>query len=505
MLRLIRSLCQSISRAIRHDPEIERLLAAHPRVWRFLVQRLSPTEPLGLRLTVGVAVSLVFLFLFFATVEDLIARDPLVEVDLRIVSLVQIFRAPPFDNLMLFVTYLGNWQIVAAGASGLALFLVWSRQSLKAIALVVSIGVGESLVLVIKTLTDRPRPDLVNALAPAQGPSFPSGHAFVAFAFYGFVVWLAFDLAQRWSVKTLIGIVGILFIAALGFSRVYLGVHWPSDVLASYALGGAWLTAVITALTIANKLVAVDGSPPKTRRIGLVAGALFVAWTSVAAAFYVAHPLVRRDHIKPVPVELSATDFPENLLIASSRFSEDIAGKPMEPINIILVGSNGDLWKAFEEAGWEPTDQIAIGTAWRMLVAVLSNRPYPRAPGIPTFWHGRPNELGFERPTQASTARERHHLHLWDTAFEVSSTTVWVATVHRDKLAVTTAGIQLPVHEIDPVIDRERQALQANLLRTDCVERSYETTVTKPMMGYNAFGSPFFTDGKALVVLLKCK
>ena len=505
MLRLIRSLFQSISRAVRHDPEVERLLTAHPAALRFLTQRLSPKEPLGLRLTIGVTVSLVFLLLFFSTVEDLIAKDPLVKADLRVVSLVQIFRAPPFDNLMLFITYLGNWQIVAAGAGGLAFLLVWSRQSPTAVALAISIGAGEGLVWVIKTLAGRPRPDLVNALAPAQGPSFPSGHAFVAFAFYGFVVWLAFDFAQRWSVKTLIGVIGILFIAALGFSRVYLGVHWPSDVLASYALGGAWLTAVITALTIANRVVAVDGSPSRSGRNGLMAGTLFVAWAGVVTAFYVTHPLVRRDHIKPVPVELSASDFPENLFIATSRFSEDIAGKPMEPINIILVSGIGDLRKALEEAGWEPTDQITIGTAWRMLVAVLSDRPYPRAPGIPTFWQGRPNELGFERPTLAGTARERHHLHLWDTPFEVSSTAVWVATIHLDKMAVTTAGIRLPIHEIDSAIDRERQALQADLLRTRCVERSYDAAVTEPMMGYNAFGSPFFTDGKALVVFLKCK
>lgn len=502
MLRLARSLLRSISEAVHHDPEIERLLAAYPRMRRFVVLRLSPAEPFGLRLTIGVAVSLVFLFLFFATVEDLVSKDPLVKADLRIVSLVQIFRAPSFDNLMLFVTYLGNWQVVAAGAGGLAFFLILSRQRLTALALLTSIGAGEGLVWVIKTLAGRARPDLINALAPAQGPSFPSGHAFVTLAFYGFAIWLAFDRAQRWLWKVLIALAGVLFVVALGFSRVYLGVHWPSDVLASYALGGAWLTAVITALTVANE--PVDASRSQHAN-GLVAGTLLLAWVGVVAGFYISHPLVKRDHPKLAPVELSASDFPKDLFAVVSPYSEDIAGMPMEPINIILVGSNGDLSRAFEEAGWEPTDRITIGTVWRMLVAVLSNRPYPRAPGIPTFWQGRPNELGFERPTLTHSARERHHLHLWDTTFEVADIAVWVATIHLDKLAVTTAGIHLPIHEIDPAIDRERQALRADLLQTRCIERTYEAAVTEPMMGYNAFGNPFFTDGRALVVFLKCK
>lgn len=303
----------------------------------------------------------------------------------------------------------------------------------------------------------------------------------------------------------LIALAGILFAAALGFSRIYLGVHWPSDVLASYALGGAWLAAVITAVMVANGSVDTSRSRHMNGRNGLVAGALFLAWVGVVAGFYISHPLLKRDHPKPAPVELSASDFPKDLLAVTSRYSEDIAGNPMEPINTILVGSNGDLSIAFEEAGWEPTDRITIGTAWRMLVAVLTNRPYPRAPGIPTFWQGRPDELGFERPTLTHSARERHHLHLWDTTFEVADISVWVATVHLDKSAVTTAGIHLPIHEIDPAIDRERQALRTDLLQTHCIERTYEVAVTEPMMGHNAFGSPFFTDGKAFVVFLKCK
>src|SRR5712691_7896729 len=98
-------------------------------------------------------------------------------------------------------------------------------------------------VWVIKTAFARQRPDLINALIPAQGYSFPSGHAFVAFAFYGFATFLLAERAQSWSRRVLVVFVGLLVIFMVGFSRIYLGVHWPSDVLASLALGGAWLSA----------------------------------------------------------------------------------------------------------------------------------------------------------------------------------------------------------------------------------------------------------------------
>ncbi len=504
MLRLARSLFRSVSIAIRRDPEVERLLAAHPRAWRFLVKRLNHAEPFGLRLTIGVAISIFLLILFFGIVQDLISRDPLVEADLRIVSLVQIFRAPAFDRIMVFITYLGNWQIVLAGAGLLAVHLALARRWLWLAGLVVSIGGGEGLVWAIKGLFGRLRPDLVNALVPAHGPSFPSGHAFVAFSFYALVAWFALDgVRTRWA-KTLIALGVVICVAALGFSRIYLGVHWLSDVLASYALGGVWLTAMITALTIANAHGA--DAPQRSRTAGspVMAGALILAWAGGVAAFYATHPLMPHVPPEPAVTALSENNFLAGLFAVAPRFSEDIVGAPMEPLNVILVGSESDISRAFEEAGWKPTDRITAASTWRLILAELRNRPYPQAPGTPTFWRGKPNERGFERPTASDSARERHHLHLWDTSFRLAGKPVWVGTVHLDESATTASGVRLPIHRIDAAVDREREALRGDFSRASCVTHLVEEPITEQMMGQNAVGSPFFTDGMALIVFLKC-
>jgi membrane-associated phospholipid phosphatase len=500
MLRLAKSLFKSVVTAIRHDPEVNRVLAAHPGVRRFFARRFG-ADPFGLWLTIGAVVSVVFLFFFFSLVQDLIARDPLIEADLRVVSLIQMFRGSFFDRLMAFFTYLGNWQMVLAGAGLMIVYLAMLRRWLWIATLLISILGGEVLVWLVKSLFRRPRPDLVNALLPAHGPSFPSGHAFVAFSFYGLVAWFAIDAAKSRLTKALIGVAAFAVIVVIGFSRVYLGVHWPSDVLASYALGSAWLAIAITGFTTYR---ASQGLGPTVKAwTRPLAGFLFVVWLAFAAVFYVTHPMVKATQPEPQPIALSDANFPESLFSVAPRFSEDIVGAPMEPIDVIMVGTDSDILEAFNQAGWYPTDPVTFETSWRLLVAQLFNQPYDRAPAAPTFWRSRPNERGFEKPTATGSARERHHLHLWATPFLVARRSVWVGTVHLDKSAGTAAEIVPPlIHHIDPAIDRERNALRSDLLQVRCLDHLDEAQVTDPVMAQNALKDPFFTDGKAIVVSL---
>ncbi|CAN7720235.1 LssY C-terminal domain-containing protein [Phyllobacterium sp. LjRoot231] len=466
-------------------------------------KRFSTNEPFGLRLTIGVALSVIFLWLFLSVVEDLISNDPLVVADLRLVSLVQMFRNPHLNTVMLFLTYLGNWQIVAAGACLFGLYLALTRQWRGFLALFISILGGEFLVWLGKTGFARPRPDLVNALIPAQGLSFPSGHAFVAISFYGLVAWFVIERTKTNVAKAIIVVLATVLVLAIGLSRIYLGVHWPSDVLASFALGAAWLAVIITSFSVsqASKPEVPLHSPTWAGRL---ASLFIIVWIGVVVVFSYLHPLVVRHASVATAVDLTTSDFPSGLFAAAPRFSEDIVGRPMEPINVILVGSEADLTKAFLDAGWEPTDRISFGSSWRLLIAELRNEPPPRAPGLPTFWQGQPNRRGFQHVDPMGSARERHHLHVWDTAFRVAGNAVWVGTVHFDREAQTAGGTGLLIHQIDPAVDRERESLKSDLSRTKCAKRIDEAVVTEPMLGQNAVGSPFFTDGKAFVVFLKC-
>lgn len=505
MLRVIRSLARSIVTAIGNDPELRRSIDAHPGPWRAFTNRFDRAKPFGLRLTVGSILAIYFLSLFWGVAQDLLARDPLILADLRLMSVIQMFRSDAFNNAMLFATYLGSWQIVIAGAVLMSINLTLSRRWLWLVGMWISISGGEAIVWTLKYLFARPRPDLLNALLPASGGSFPSGHAFIAFCLYGFLAWCALCLVRRASVRVLILLACLLIIAAIGFSRVYLGADFPSDVLASFALGAAWLSILASGLSIAETRTNKTSSRATSRLNPLLAGLLPLIWASSMIAFYLTHPLPPL--AQPVPQStkvLSAADFPADFFTEAPRFSEDIVGAPMEPINVILMGNEVDITRMFGEAGWRATDRITPATIWRLVVAELGNHPYPQAPGTPSFWSGKPNQRGFEKPTSANTARERQHLHLWDTPFSLPEGPVWVATVHFDTSAKTANGVRLPIHQIDPAVDVQREALRVDLAKSECATTVTEAPVIAPMMGQNGAGSPFFTDGKTLVVMVSC-
>src|SRR5205823_11483523 len=145
------------------------------------------------------------------------------------------------------VTWLGSSWIAVPVLLAAGLTLASQGQRLHAFvtALVVAVGVG-TLVITIKILVARARPDLGTMLVTVGGPSFPSGHAAQATAMYGAVAYLAGLRCLRWRIRVTLWTAVVLIDVLVGFSRLYLGTHWLTDVLGGYALGGAWLAIVIT-------------------------------------------------------------------------------------------------------------------------------------------------------------------------------------------------------------------------------------------------------------------
>ena len=104
------------------------------------------------------------------------------------------------------------------------------------------IGGGRLLITLLKDLIDRPRPIWNGVIISEGSPAFPSGHAMMSLLTYGFLVILVWRVIQNRPARAaLIGGAAAL-VGLIGFSRVYLGVHYPTDVLGGYAMGGAWLS-----------------------------------------------------------------------------------------------------------------------------------------------------------------------------------------------------------------------------------------------------------------------
>ena len=159
-------------------------------------------------------------------------------------SWVQSIDGPAFGDGMEVVSELGDWTwamiVTASTVVLLALFRRWAEAGYVAVITIASTFIND----LIKVLVDRPRPtsDLVEVMEELGSKGFPSGHVVYATTFYGLL--LAFslfmDVKPRWTLR----IVQLFFTAmilAMGLSRIYLGVHWLSDVLGAYVVGGLYV------------------------------------------------------------------------------------------------------------------------------------------------------------------------------------------------------------------------------------------------------------------------
>jgi undecaprenyl-diphosphatase len=207
----------------------------------------------GVYLTIGILITLFFVYLFFGIVEDYVGREKIIQSDIQTLNFVSTFRTVNLNQIMIFITDLGNGITITIAVIILSLIFIFSKKWRFLKALLTSVIVGQIFVWIIKNIIERPRPPITNALVSATSYSFPSGHAFVAISFYGLLTFFIIQSVKNKLFKIIIFLVGLILIISIGFSRIYLGVHWPSDVFASFAAGVAWLSVIITSLKIRNK------------------------------------------------------------------------------------------------------------------------------------------------------------------------------------------------------------------------------------------------------------
>ena len=149
-----------------------------------------------------------------------------------------------FEEMGRDVTALGGVLVVGSVAFSSIAYALLRRARATAALLFVSIGGGFVLSLALKSLYARPRPDLVSHGSIVYTQSFPSGHSMLAATTYLTIAAILVQLQPRRRLKAFVLAVAVVATLSVGASRVYLGVHWPSDVLAGWAAGAAWAALV---------------------------------------------------------------------------------------------------------------------------------------------------------------------------------------------------------------------------------------------------------------------
>jgi undecaprenyl-diphosphatase len=159
-------------------------------------------------------------------------------------------RSPLLDRLMLELTTLGNGAVVLLVVTVAALFLYLTRHRYSALLLMVAVSGGVVLNQILKYWFQRPRPTIIEWETHATSLSFPSGHAMSSIIAFGAVALLVSRLEPTRLMRRLTWLGAAGLILGIGFSRVYLGVHYPSDVVAGYTVGLAWTAYVVSGIAV---------------------------------------------------------------------------------------------------------------------------------------------------------------------------------------------------------------------------------------------------------------
>ena len=138
------------------------------------------------------------------------------------------------------VTALGGYAVLTLLVAGVAIYLLSIGRRATALLVVGAVVSGTVASTLLKLGFDRPRPDLVAHLSHSQSSSFPSGHAMLSAVTYLTLGVLLARVHKKRRTKIIVMTYAITLTLLIGASRVYLGVHWPTDVLAGWALGAAW-------------------------------------------------------------------------------------------------------------------------------------------------------------------------------------------------------------------------------------------------------------------------
>ncbi|MBA3636468.1 MAG: bifunctional DedA family/phosphatase PAP2 family protein [Actinomycetota bacterium] len=227
-------------------PPVARLRTRYDAQLRWLRRRLTPGQYLGLHLTVGLLAAAGALWLFGGLAEDLLTGDPIVRFDRALDDYLHAHATPTLTTFFLVVTALGSIEAIVLLGVVVAAYLAWGRRWIFLGGWLAAVAGSAVLNQLLKGLFARPRPHFEHPLLVETSYSFPSGHAMESFVVYGMLAYFAVLALRSWEARVGAVFGAALLVVLIGFSRMYLGVHYLSDVLAGYAAGGVWLSALIT-------------------------------------------------------------------------------------------------------------------------------------------------------------------------------------------------------------------------------------------------------------------
>ena len=207
----------------------------------------------GGQLVVGVLIFIGTTLTLVALAEHVMTGRPLTAVDQQLSEWLARNRTPTLTALFIVITSLGSTAVAVIVAFVLGIYLLKRKQKYWFAATTLTIAGGTLLNRMLKLAFQRARPELDDPIRMFAGYSFPSGHTVAATVVFGAVALLLFVKAKSRGARVLVLLVAGLVISMVGFSRIYLGAHYLTDVLAAIAEGIAWMSLSFTFVTFLKR------------------------------------------------------------------------------------------------------------------------------------------------------------------------------------------------------------------------------------------------------------
>lgn len=231
------------------------MISVLDRLQSFTAARFSPEGQFGLHLTVGVAFLLGAMAVFARLAGAVVAGAPITQLDAEIAMWLHLHARDGglLRDGMLVLTHMHSTPGVLAIAAVVGIWLVRRGHRYWPMALVAAVPGGMLLNVALKHTFERTRPHFEEPILTLTTYSFPSGHTMAATVLYGLLACYCARHARSWIGRVLPFVLAALMVGAIAFSRMYLGAHYLSDILAALVEGCGWLAVCISAAATLNR------------------------------------------------------------------------------------------------------------------------------------------------------------------------------------------------------------------------------------------------------------
>ncbi|NIA20346.1 MAG: phosphatase PAP2 family protein, partial [Xanthomonadaceae bacterium] len=317
-------------------------------------------------------------------------------------------------------------------------------------------------------------------------------HATISVALYGFLAYVLMRNTREWRQRVNYFFAAIVFILAIGLSRIILGVHYLSDVWSGYLVGTLWL---IIGISLAEWFLATGKIHLQTtirRSSRLISMGLAI----VVVGYYVAFAI----HFQP-PENTPAVQAAECILGDVTGFlsthelayTRTILGARQQPLGFAIVAADTKILNAaFRASSWLPADEPSL-QSWLKLVR--SGMDYINAPLVPAFWNGQVNDFAFEKKVLVDNEKGILTARLWKTPYWSKKGKIFVGVTRM------YAGMQWGFfHTIAPDVDAARDSLLKSFRKVGLITFEREAAFVKPIVGNYFTRGTFFSRGKFVVI-----